>query len=112
MNEEMSMEEREALLTRREEELDLREMKTLARETLARRGLSADMESILDYTDREKCLSSIDRAERLVRSEAARLLEKRLAAQGVPLPGAGACLDEDALSDREYYAMKFFEKAR
>lgn len=112
MNEDMSMDEREALLKKREEEVGRRELKALARETLAQRGLSPEAESMLDYTDREKCLSSIDRTEKLVRQEAARLLEKRLAAQGAPLPGAGAFLDEDALSDREYYAMKLGGTAR
>ena len=106
MSEEKNMEQREAMLRQREEELSRRELRVLARQTLAQRGLGPEADAYLDYTDREKCLASIDGVEKLIRSEAARLVEKRLAAQGAPLPGKAAVLDEDALSDYEYYTMK------
>ena len=96
--------ETENALRARERELDIRELKLVAREEMAKRNFSEDCSELVDYTSRESCLKSIDRLDRLIQSEAARRVEKALASKGA-LPSGAAKIDPDSLSDREYYMM-------
>ena len=93
----------EEALRLREKQLNEREMHLLASKELIRRDLSREAEALIDYTDREACLRSVEALDTLIRREAARLVEKRL--NGRALPGGAASIDYAALSDREYYAL-------
>lgn len=90
-------------LSQREEALKQKELRLMAGEELLKRDLSREIAQLLDYSDREKCLQSLDTVQRLISVEAARLVDKRLGSRA--LPGGGASMDPDALSDREYYAL-------
>ncbi|MBR4236384.1 MAG: hypothetical protein IKR85_10050 [Clostridia bacterium] len=100
--------EAEQALEKREREVEMRELKLLARQTLADRGLSQELSGILDYSDREACLKSVDSVERALRQEVTRQMDKHLAGRGITLPAASDT-DEDALSDREYYTLRGFK---
>ena len=99
----------EAALTRREEVLRVRELRLMAGEELLKRGLSNEIMELLDFSDRDKCLASLNRAQQLIDQEAAKLADRRFAARA--LPGGAATVDSESLSDREYYAMTL-KKAR
>ncbi len=101
--EEQKNREAEQALDARERELNQRELRLLAGEELLKRGLSRDIAPLIDYTDRDKCLQSLDRLERVISSEAAKLSDRRLGRYA--LPGGAAAVDSDSLSDREYYQM-------
>ena len=90
-------------LSAREAALAARELRLMASEELLKRGLSREVEGLLDYSDREKCLRSLDTAQKLIRQEAARIAEKSIFSRA--LPGSAATLDTDTLSDHEYYAL-------
>ena len=90
-------------LAAREKEIAARELRLLAGEELLKRGLSREVESLLDYTDREKCLSSLNTVQHLIQQEAVKLSDQRLGKYA--LPGGAAAIDSESLSDREYYAI-------
>ena len=92
-------------LEKRERELEMRELKLFARQTLADRRLSQQLSGILDYSSREACLKSVDSVEQALKEEVTRQVDMRLAGRGITLPAAGDA-DEDALNDREYYSLR------
>lgn len=99
------LERRERELDERVKELDRRELRVLARETLAEKGMAPELCELLNYQDREKCLASVAALEKALAGEVARQVDKRLAGQGMPLPGTAAA-DEDGMSDEEYYRRR------
>lgn len=56
-------EEREKALAQRESDLNRRELRATAAETLASRGLPASLLEVLDYSDADACSESINAAE-------------------------------------------------
>ena len=104
-NEVIDTENRELALDVREKELLNREIRVLARETLAAKGLSPEMGALIDYSNREACLKSIDTAEALIKGEVSRQVDLRLAGRGISLPGA-VNVSEDEMTDREYYLTR------
>ena len=91
-------------IARRERQLDLRELKAMARDKLGKKGLSPDLLPFLDFTDRDACLSSLDRLEAAFTKEVARRVSERLNTP-TRLPSARTPVDEDTLTDQEYYAL-------
>ena len=90
-------------LEKREKALGVRELKLFVQEELSRRGLGREALSLVNLTDRDDCVRQLDAAQKLIRDEAARLMEKTLPRHA--LPGGAARLDADELSDREYYLL-------
>jgi len=84
----------------RERQLASRELNLLARETLAQRGLDAALLPLINLSDRDSCLSSISALETSLNAEVSRRLRK----SGMSLPMAAQDVDEDSMSDSEYYA--------
>lgn len=89
----------------RERELAARELRLAALEKLNEKGLPMGLAALINYEDADKCAASIDAAEELFRAEVKRQVDARLGAGRVTLPAAGV-KDEDAMSDREYYALR------
>lgn len=95
-------------LEKKRRELEIRETRVLVREKLAEKGMSAELEALIRADDRDGALEEIDRLERVFAREVDRQTEKRLAGRGGTLPGQAA-VNEDDLSDREYYLLKGFK---
>ena len=91
-------------IARRERQLDLRELKAMARDKLGKKGLSSDLIAFLDFTDRDACLASLDRLEAAFTREVSRRVSERLNTP-TRLPAARTPVDEDTLTDQEYYTL-------
>lgn len=109
----MSEEERAGYaLARRESELDERErriaereLRALAMEKLAERGLPRELAEAVPYTDRSRCLAGIDAVERAFRRAVQQGVDERLCGDA---PSAGHPAPEsDALPDEAYYRMQY-----
>lgn len=94
------MEEDEIIAQEREKALREREMRLLARETLAEKGLDGSLLNLVNLTDSESCLRSIEALENSLNAE----VDRRLKSRGMTLPAAAASVDEDSMTDSEYYA--------
>lgn len=102
------MDEKE--LEAREREIAARELRISVLEKLNEKGLPAGLASLINYEDSERCMQSLDEAEKLFRAEVKRQVDARLGAGHVNLPAAGI-KNEDDMTDREYYQMKSRAKA-
>ena len=78
--------EREANLAAREAEINRRELRATALQTLAEKQLPAELAEVLDYTDADKCSASITGMEKAFRAAVQKGVEERL--KGNP-PSAG-----------------------
>lgn len=92
---------REAELAERERKVMERELRAMALEKLAERGLPRELADALPYTGETACLQGIDRMERVFRQAA---VDERLRGE-TPASGGGRRLDDDSLSDAEYYRL-------
>lgn len=79
---------REGDLTRREQELNRREMRAQMLDTLAERGLPAELADMIDYTDAEKADASLKKLEKAFRDAVQRGVEDRIRG-GAPKAGGG-----------------------
>lgn len=90
--------EREEVLSARERELDRRELKSAALETLREKRLPGSLAAILDYSGAEACAASIDLVEQVMREAIQEGVNRRIATVADPLrrgiSGADAMLAE------------------
>ncbi|MDD3410283.1 MAG: DUF4355 domain-containing protein [Eubacteriales bacterium] len=71
-------EQREAALAQREAELNRRELRATALNTLAERGLPSTLAETLNYTDADQCNASIDSVEKAFRAAVQQGVESRM----------------------------------
>ena len=71
-------EQREAALTQREAELNRRELRATALNTLAERGLPSTLADTLNYADADQCSASIAAIEKAFRSAVQQGVESRM----------------------------------
>ena len=95
---------REAELNERERNITRREVKAMALEKLAERGLPRELADALACDSENECLRSIDRIEKAFRQAVQTAVDQRLRGE-IPAAGAGRPADADSLSDAEYYRM-------
>lgn len=96
------MSRREAELAEREKQLTRREVKAMALEKLAERGLPRELADALNCDSEAECLKGIDRIERAFRQAVQSAVDERLRGES-PTVGSGRRVDEDSMSDAEYY---------
>ena len=99
------MSRREAELNEREKQIVRREVKAMALEKLAERGLPGELADALSCDSEAECLRSIDRIERVFRKAVQDEVDKRLRGEA-PAAGSMRPIDADSMSDAEYYQMK------
>ena len=97
------MEPEEQTIEQREAELARRELRVMALERLNEKGLPRELAGILNLSDEQACLASIDAVEGVFRAEVKRQVDARLTAARVSLPAAGVPNEND-MTDKEYYA--------
>ena len=95
---------RESALNERERQLVERELRAMALEKLAERGLPRELADALPYTDEARCLAGLDSVERAFRAAVQAGVDERLRG-GTPCAGTGRRADADSLSDAEYYGL-------
>ena len=95
---------REAALNERERQLVERELRAMALEKLAERGLPRELADALPYTDEARCLAGLDSVERAFRAAVQAGVDERLRG-GTPCAATGRRADADSLSDAEYYGL-------
>ena len=98
------MSRREAELAEREKLLVRREVKAMALEKLAERGLPRELADALNCDSEAECLRSIDRIERAFRQAVQSAVDERLRGES-PAAGSGRSMDADSMSDAEYYQL-------
>lgn len=70
--------ERETKLAAREAELNRRELRATALQTLAEKQLPAELAEVLDYADADKCNASITSVEKVFRAAVQKGVEERM----------------------------------
>ena len=106
---ERAAQERENALAAREAEINRRELRATAIDTLAKRGLPTSLEAVLVYKDADSCNASIDVLEKTFRAAVQQGVEERLKASGVNIR-SGNTPDYARMSDAEYYAARYKSK--
>ena len=81
--------QREEALNQREADINRRELRSQAMDTLLQRDLPRELESVLDYSSAEACSASLDNVERVFRAAVQAGVDARLKASGVRLPLGG-----------------------
>lgn len=95
---------REAELNEREKNITRREVRAMALEKLAQRGLPRELADALACESETECLKSIDRIETAFRQAVQIAVDERLRGE-IPAAGAVRHADADNMSDAEYYRM-------
>ena len=100
------MEQQEKIIDpgEREKELARRELRVDALMHLNKKGLPAEFADLLCYEDRDSCFASADTLEKLFREAVAKQVDRQLTGRGLRIP---AQVNEEELSDREYYERRF-----
>ncbi len=80
--------ERETKLAAREAEINRRELRATALQTLGERSLPAELADVLDYGDADKCGASIDSVEKVFRAAVQKGVEQRMKGE-TPAAGTG-----------------------
>ena len=75
-------------LTKKETELNKRELKSTAMDTFSEKGLPPSLANIMQFTDAESCVTHVDIIEKAFREAVEAETEKRLASS-VDVPGGG-----------------------
>lgn len=96
--------QREAAIEARERTLLERELRALALEKLAERGLPRELADALPYTGEEACMNGLDKVERAFRGAVQTAVDLRLRGEA-PRSGAKRRVDPEALSDADYYRL-------
>ena len=104
------MSRREAELNEREKQLVRREVKAMAIEKLNERGLPRELADALSCESEAECLKSIDRIERAFREAVQKSVDERLRGE-VPAAGMGRRIDEDSMTDAEFYKLSMHPSA-
>lgn len=74
-------------LEKREKDINTRELKAQAYETLAGKGLPKDLVEILNYQDAESCNKSIEAVEKAFQSAVEKAVNEKLRGNGAPNTG-------------------------
>lgn len=82
-------EKQEADFNKRLADLNARELKATAKETLASEGLPLELAEVLNYTDAETCKSSIEAVKTAFQSAIEKAVNEKLKGKGAPKDGAG-----------------------
>lgn len=95
---------REAQLAEREKLLLRRELKAMALEKLAQRGLPADLAEALSYESEQDCLNGLDKLESAFRAAVQQAVDERLRGEA-PSAGVNRSTDAESMSDADYYRL-------
>lgn len=76
-------------LEAREKEITVRELKAVALETLAEKGLPKELAEILNYNDADSCKKSIESVEKAFQSAVEKAVNDKLRGSGAPQGGQG-----------------------
>lgn len=82
-------EKQEADFNKRLAELNTRELKATAKETLASEGLPLELAEVLNYADAETCSKSIEAVKTAFQSAVEKTVNEKLKGKGAPKDGAG-----------------------
>lgn len=96
---------REAQLAEREKLLLRRELKAMALEKLAQRGLPADLAEALNYESEQACLNGLDKLESAFRAAVQQAVDERLRGEAPAAAGANHRMDTENMSDADYYRL-------
>lgn len=96
---------REKELSDREADITRRELMAEAKNTLAEKGLPADLADVLDYTDADSCKRSMETVEKAFQKAVQASVEERLKG-GKTLKKAPQSDEMDALEKQIYESMK------
>ncbi len=96
--------QREAELDEREKDITRRELKAMAVEMLAQRGLPRELAEALPYDSEAACLNGLNKLERAFRDAVQKTVDLRLRGEA-PLTGQKRGIDPDGMSDAEYYKL-------
>jgi len=102
--------QREQALNAREADIQRRELRAQAIDSLISRDLPRELEAVLDYSSADACNSSIDNVEKVFRAAVQSAVDARLKASGVNLPTPGNKPDYARMTDAEYYAATYNKK--
>ena len=100
-------EAREEKLRKREAEITRRELRADAIEKLVGEGLPRELADLLDYSDADKCESSLDNLKKVFRASVQAQVDARIRESGGAPGGQGGRKndpDPSKMSDAEYYA--------
>lgn len=84
-------------LTKREKEINTRELKATAYETLAEKGLPKDLVNILNYESAETCNASIEAVEKAFQSAVEKTVNEKLRGGNIPKGSQGQVSNDAAL---------------
>lgn len=91
---EYELSQREAALTKREAEAARKELMLEAKDILSSRALPIELSSVLDYSDADKCKSSIDSVEKVFRESVQKAVDEKIRdSKGTPKTGEGKTKD-------------------
>ena len=93
---------REEALAEREQKLIERELRAMAMEKLAERGLPQALADVLPYSGEEACLAALTAVEQAFRSAVQTAIDERLRGDA-PVAGIVRHADPNQLSDEDYY---------
>lgn len=110
MSAEERIRERERQLAEREQEINRRELRAMAAQLLAERGLPGELADAICFEDAEACERSIDSVERAFRAAVQQGVTQRLGS-GAPPKGGEIC-EPGKLTDEQYYAARMQDKKR
>lgn len=82
-------EKREADYQKRLSELNVRELKATAKETLASEGLPIELAEVLNYQDADSCNKSIEAVKTAFQSAVSKAVNEKLKGNGTPKDGVG-----------------------
>ena len=86
-------EKQEADFNKRLADLNARELKATAKETLASEGLPLELAEVLNYTDAETCKSSIEAVKTAFQSAVEKAVNEKLKGKSTPRSGQGGNQD-------------------
>ena len=93
---------REAALAEREKLLVERELRAMAAEQLAGRGLPRELADVLPCDAEDRCLAAIDTLEHAFRAAVQSAVDQRLRGR-IPAAGSARRVDMENMTDEEYY---------
>lgn len=89
-------EKAEAEYNKRLSDLNMRELKAAAKETLSSEGLPLELAEVLNYSDADACSKSIEAVKTAFQSAVEKAVNEKLKGKGVPKTGDGSSNTFDA----------------